>query len=201
VRNTAFVAVGIAFLILQANIYRGLQLFGSLHDALVARLAAWDMPSAVALVKTISGAVATPNLVLPLLIFTGVHEYSLMRGTALAFVLGYALDVFAAAPVGLFTFVSVSTFVLARAAGVRLAAQTVLTQLALAFLFALANSVLVLVLLAIFGKNPYGARALAALILPHAISTALAAPLVFRIAQRIHLATLTVPRPGEGPPR
>ena len=67
-----------------------------------------------------------PALVLPLILFMGVHEYSLARGAAVAFVLGYATDVLGIAPVGLYTFTYVATFVLARAAGVRLAAQTTL---------------------------------------------------------------------------
>src|SRR6185295_8061767 len=95
-RNTAFLAIGVALLILQSNLFR---LIGHLH---------------------IPGA--TPNLLLPLIVFMGVHEYSMFRGPALAFVLGYLLDVFAAAPAYLFTFITVATFVPARAAGVRLAA-------------------------------------------------------------------------------
>ncbi len=196
-RNTAFVAVGLLFLVAQSNFFRLLRLWAGLVDALAGWLGAALAPS----VRTLGSLVATPNLVLPLIVFTGVHEYSLVRGAALAFVLGYALDLFAAAPVGLFTCVSVCTFLLARAAGVRLAAQTVPTQLGLAFLFALTQGVLVLTLLAIFGRNPYGPRALASVLLPHAASTALFAPLIFRVAARLHQATITVPRAAEGPLR
>jgi rod shape-determining protein MreD len=174
-RNTAFLGIGILLLIVQANLHR-----------VLGRL-------------PIVGI--TPSLILPLIVFTGVHEYSVARGAALAFVLGYSLDLFAGAPVGLFTFVSVAVFVLSRAAGVRLAAQTMLTQLALAFGFALVQSITVLVLLAIFGKNPYSPRALLSLVLPHAIATALVSPIVFRIAERLHQATISVPRPEGGPTR
>ena len=200
-RNTAFVAGGIAFLILQANLFRLLGLFGGVVDSLARALAGGPLEGASSTVRVLGSMIVTPNLVLPIIVFTGVHEYSLARGAMLAFVLGYALDLFAAAPVGLYTFVSVATFGLARIAGVRLAAQTVPTQLLLAFLFALAQGVMVLVLLAIFHKDPYVAKALVPRLLPVAISTALAAPLVFRIAQRIHQITITVPRPGEGPAR
>src|ERR1700733_10431498 len=72
-----------------------------------------------------------PALVLPIILFMGVHEYSLARGAAGAFVPGYATDVLGIAPVGLYTFTYVATFVLARAAGVRLAAQTTWMQLVL----------------------------------------------------------------------
>jgi rod shape-determining protein MreD len=113
--------------------------------------------------------------------------------------MGYGLDLLAAAPVGLFTFVSVATFVLARAAGVRLAAQHIITQVPLAFVFSLVQSVMVLVLLAIFGANPHGAREMLSLVLPHAIGTALFSPIVFRIASKLH-QTVGVPPRAERTP-
>jgi rod shape-determining protein MreD len=172
VRNALFLGLGLMLLVIQGNLYRVLG----------------HVP--------IAGIM--PNLVLPLIVFMGVHEYSVVRGASLACVLGYLLDLLSGAPVGLFTFISVSTFTLARAAGVRLAAQTILTQLALAVAFSLFESITVLMLLAIFGRDPHSPRALLALILPHAISTAAAAPLIFRIAERLHQATITVPRPDGG---
>jgi rod shape-determining protein MreD len=171
-RNTAFLAVGVALLIIQSNLFR---LIGRLQIAGV-----------------------TPSLLLPLVVFMGVHEYSIARGAALAFLLGYLLDLFSAAPIGLFTFITVATFVVARAAGVRLAAQTLLTKVALAFVFALVEGVLIVVLTAIFGTDTARPRALATLVAPHAIATALFAPLVFSLAERVHQATINVPRPGEG---
>jgi rod shape-determining protein MreD len=175
VRNTAFLAIGFALLIVQSNLFR---VIDRLH---------------------IAGA--TPSLLLPLVVFMGVHEYSIARGAALAFMLGYLLDLFAAAPIGLFTFITVATFVVARAAGVRLAAQTFVTKIALAFAFALVQGVLVIVLTAIFGNDPARPRALALLVGPFAISTAVFAPLVFTVAERVHNATVTIPRPGEGTAR
>jgi cell shape-determining protein MreD len=128
----------------------------------------------------------------------GVHEYSMARGAALAFTLGYLLDIFAAAPVGLFTFITVATFIVSRAAGVRLAAQTLLTKIALAFVFALLQGILIVILTAIFGGDAARPRALALLVPPHAIATAIFAPFIFSLAERVHAATVTVPRPGEG---
>jgi len=171
-RNTAFLAVGVALLIIQSNLYR---LIGRLQIAGI-----------------------TPSLLLPLVVFMGVHEYSIARGAALAFLLGYLLDLFSASPIGLFTFITVATFVVARAAGVRLAAQTLLTKVALAFAFALLEGVLIIILTAIFGTDTARPRALATLVAPHAIGTALFAPLVFSLAERVHQATINVPRPGEG---
>ncbi|AUX41336.1 hypothetical protein SOCE26_027460 [Sorangium cellulosum] len=172
-RNSAFLAMGAALLILQSNLFR---LIGKLN---------------------IPGS--TPSLLLPLVVFMGVHEYSIARGAALAFLLGYLLDLFAGAPVGLFTFITVATFVVSRAAGVRLAAQTLLTKIALAFVFGLVEGVLIVILTAIFGGDAARPRALALLVAPHAVSTAIFAPFVFRLAERVHQATITVPRPGESP--
>lgn len=171
-RNTAFLAIGVALLVAQSNLFR---LIGALH---------------------ISGA--TPSLLLPLIVFMGVHEYSMARGAALAFILGYLLDSFAGAPVGLFTFITVATFVVSRAAGVRLAAQTLLTKVALAFVFGLVEGVLLVILTAIFGGDAARPRALALLVAPHAVATAVFAPLVFSLAERVHQATMTLQSPGEG---
>lgn len=173
-RNLAFLVAGLVLLLLQANIFR---------------VIAWvHVPGLV------------PSLVLPLIVFMGVHEYSLARGAAVAFVLGYATDLIGIAPIGLFTFTYVATFVLARAAGVRLAAQTMWMQALLATAFALLHSVMLLVLLAIFGrdKDAWVPRQLYPLALPHVLATGFIAPLVFRVAQRIHAATTTSPRADAG---
>lgn len=197
----AFVVMGMTLLILQANLFRLVAIAHQIVDAMALWMSGNSLSPVVPAFLQIGSLIAVPNLVLPLLVFTGVHEYSLARGALLACVLGYALDIFQGSPIGMFTFISVVTFVLARAAGVRLAAQTMLTQLALAFVFALAEGLLVFVLLAIFGRNPTGSRALTGSILPYAVSTALTAPIVFRLAQAMHALTTTIPRPGEGPIR
>lgn len=139
-----------------------------------------------------------PALVLPLILFMGVHEYSLARGAAMAFALGYATDVLGIAPVGLYTFTFVATFVLARAAGVRLAAQTTWMQVLLVAAFATLQSTMVLVLLAIFGRDAWVPRSLYPLVLPHAVGTAAVAPFVFSVAERIHAATAGAPRTETG---
>lgn len=169
-RNTIFLAGGIGLLVLQSVFH---WVIGWIHIAGI-----------------------TPSFTLPLIVFMGVHEYSLARGAALACVLGYGLDLLSSAPVGLFTFVSVATFMLARAAGVRLAAQHIITQVPLAFVFSAVQSIMVLVLIAIFSKDPHGAREMVSLILPHAVSTALVSPLIFGSANRIHQLTTVSPRVG-----
>jgi rod shape-determining protein MreD len=170
VRNTVFFAAGVVLLLIQANLFR---------------VTGWTH---------IPGLV--PSLVLPLILFMGVHEYSLARGAGVSFVLGYATDLIGIAPVGLHTFTFVAIFVLARAAGVRLAAQTMMMQVGLALAFALVHSVMILVLLAIFGRDAYVPRTLYRLILPHVLATGAIAPLVFRLAERLHAATVTSSREG-----
>ena len=141
-----------------------------------------------------------PALVLPLILFMGVHEYPLARGAAVAFVLGYATDAIGIAPIGLYTFTYVASFLLARGAGVRLAAQTAALQVLLIGAFAVLQSIMILVLLAIFGRDPWVPRSLYPLALPHAIATAAVAPLVFGLCQVIHSATAGAQRaePGGG---
>jgi rod shape-determining protein MreD len=63
------------------------------------------------------------------------------------------------------------------------------------------QGILIVVLTAIFGNDPARPRALAVLVMPHAVATSLVAPFVFSLAERLHAATITVPRPGEGGPR
>ncbi len=163
-RNAAFLAVGLVLILAQGNLYRVLGRLG-IHGI-------------------------TPSLVLPLVIFLGVHEASMARGALLAFAFGYLTDLFAGAPVGLFTFVSVAIWGLSRMAGVRLTAQTVITQVALGGGFALVESAIVLTLLAIFGNDAHRPVEIASVVLPHAAATALFSPFGFRIAQRVHASGL-----------
>lgn len=178
-RNTAFFVAGVALLLLQSNLFR-------LTDLLL-RLVSWIFHVHHDVV--VPGLV--PSLVLPLILFMGVHEYSLVRGACVAFALGYLTDLVGVAPIGLYTSTYVALYVLARAAGVRLAAQTMWMQVALALAFATVHSVMILVLLAIFGRDPWVPRALYGMTLPHVLATGAVAPLVFRLAQRIHTATMT----------
>ncbi len=178
-RNTAFFVAGVVLLLLQSNMFR---LIGVLL-----RFIGWVVRANHDL--AVPGL--TPSLVLPLILFMGVHEYSLVRGAGVAFALGYLTDLVGIAPIGLYTSTYVAIYVLARAAGVRLAAQTMLMQVGLALAFTLVHSVMILVLLAIFGRDAYVPRALYPMTLPHVLVTGLVAPLVFRIAGRIHAATMT----------
>ncbi len=178
-RNTAFFIAGVILLLVQSNLFRLIGLF--------LRTVSW----AVRANHDLTAPGLVPSLVLPLILFMGVHEYSLVRGACVAFALGYLTDLVGVAPVGLYTSTYVAIYVLARAAGVRLAAQTVLMQVGLALAFTLVHSVMILVLLAIFGGNPWVPRALYPIALPHVLATGAVAPIVFRLAQRIHQATVS----------
>lgn len=178
-RNTAFFFAGVALLLVQSNLFR---IFG-----LVFHVIGWLVGAKHEVV--IPGLV--PSLVLPLILFMGVHEYSLVRGAGVAFALGYLTDLIGIAPIGLYTSTYVAIYVLARAAGVRLAAQTMLMQVGLALAFTLVHSVMLLVLLAIFGRDAWVPRAIYPMTLPHVLATGLVAPLVFRLSGRIHAATVS----------
>lgn len=176
-RNTAFFGTGLALLLVQSNLFRFTGLVLRLLGRMGGATRDLEVPGLV------------PSLVLPLILFMGVSEYSLLRGAAIAFVLGYLTDLVGIAPIGLYTSTYVALFVLSRAAGVRLAAQTAWMQMLLVLVFTLLHSVLVLVLLAIFGKDAWVPRALYPMAIPHALSTAAVSPLVFRLARRLHAAT------------
>jgi rod shape-determining protein MreD len=167
-RHTAFFVAGFVLLLVQANLFRVLD---------------WvHVPGLV------------PSLVLPLILFMGVHEYSLAKSAGIAFALGYATDLIGIAPVGLYTFTYTAVFVMTRAVGVRLAAQTMLMQFVLALAFTLLHSLMVLMLLAIFGRDAWIPRTLYPMTIPHVLSTAAISPLVFKLAQRIHTATMSSQR-------
>lgn len=173
-RNAAFLALGLFLVLLQGNLY---PLLSPLR---------------------IHGI--TPSLLLPLVIFLGVHELSMARGALLASALGYMMDLFASAPIGLFAFIFTAIWWLSRVVGVRLTAQAVLTKFALAFMFSLVESILVLILLAVFGSDPQRPLEVSRVILPHATSTGLCSLLVFHVAQRLHQGTLVAQHAGETGP-
>lgn len=133
----------------------------------------------------------TPNLVLPLVISLGVYEHSMTRGAILTFILGYLLDILSGAPIGFFTFVHVACWWMARVAGVRLTAQTWLTRISLGFGFSIVEAAITLILLAVFGSDTRRPVEIAAVVVPHALSTAIVAPFVFRIAHKLHQANLS----------
>lgn len=173
-RYTSLLAFGLGLLILQANFFR-------LSDA-AAAFAVWaHLPVSW---QSIPGFV--PAFSLPILLFMGVREYPLARGAGIAFVFGYVSDLFGVAPVGLYAFTFVALFTLVRTAGLRLAAQTRWMQLLITFGFTLVQSFVVLLLLAIFGRDTWVPRSVFPMMFPHAIATAMVGPFIFALLERIH---------------
>lgn len=124
-----------------------------------------------------------PSLLVPLVVWLGVTETNLSLGAGVAFLLGYVLDVLGGSPVGLHAFTSVATIALARVAGLRIVTQGGWARALLAGAFAALAAILALVLMAIFGR-PYAPRAMLSQIIPHALATALVAPIVYRLAAK-----------------
>jgi rod shape-determining protein MreD len=170
-RSAAYLGVAVLLLLVQSNVHR--------LTAPLAGLFHVSWPHGL-----------TPSLVLPLIVFLGVHELSTARGALLAFAIGYAEDILGGAPIGLFTFVSVAVWWLARVTGVRLTAQTALPRMSLALAFSLVEGALVLILLAVFGDDNRRPVEIASMVVPHAIATAICSPPVFRLAHRLRQGPL-----------
>lgn len=177
-RSAAYLGVAVLLLLVQSNLFR---LLGPLSALLGARLTHG----------------ATPSLLLPMVVFLGVYEPSMAKGAALSCAMGYAEDILATAPIGLFAFVHVAIWWLSRVAGVRLTAQTWFTRASLGFAFALVQSAIVLILLAVFGTDNRRPVSMASVILANAVTTALLSPALFQLAQRLRQGG--IPRaPTEG---
>ena len=153
-----------------------------------------------------------PCLLLPIVIYLGVDpDVELLRGVALAFVLGYFGDEIAGVPTGLTTFVLVATFLATRGAGIRLVLRGAPFQIGLAFAVSIVASGTMLALRSIFqppeafplvmppagmlgaivrvfagdGSRIGNPIAIATTMIASALATGLAAPLVFTVVRRI----------------
>lgn len=172
-RNAAYLAVGILLVVVQSNLWR---ILGPLSALEIGELAVGRWLHGV-----------TPNLVLPLIVYLGIHESSMVRGAALSYSIGWALDLLGPAPMYLFRFTAVALWWLARIASARLSAQTFMTRIPLAFAFSVVESLILLTLLAIFGADNRRPLEIGSVVLPRAIGTALCAPFLFALAHRLHL--------------
>lgn len=174
-RNAIFLLLGVFLILLQSNLYRLLQ------------------------VTHINGI--TPSLVLPLVLFLGVHEHSMARGALLTFILGYLLDLIAGAPIGLFTFIYVSIWWMSRITGVRLTTQTWLARVSLGFIFTVVEAAIVLILLAVFGSDTRRPLEISRSVLAHAATTAFVSPFVLQLALKLHQSSLPAGTNTEGASR
>ncbi len=171
-RNALFLSLGVFLVLLQSNLYRALQF------------------------THINGI--TPSLILPLVLFFGVHEHSMARGALLTFALGYFLDHVAGAPIGLFTFIYVAIWWMARITGVRLTTQTWLARVSLGFVFTVVEAAIVLILLAVFGSDTRRPLEISRSVIAHAASTAFISPFVLQLALRLHQASVPAGTTTEG---
>lgn len=171
-RSAAYLLVGCALVLLQATVHRFFAGLENLIDA------SWFSAA-------LHGA--TPSLVLPFIVYQGIHEPSLARGASLSFALGWAVDIVGGGPAFLFRFTSVGVWWICRAVSTRVSAQSTMTRIPLAFSASLLESAMVLTLLAIFGSDNIRPMELSSIVLPRAISTALFAHFLFSLAHRLNL--------------
>lgn len=121
-KNTLFIAFGVALLLLQS----GLSVVLPLHPAV-------------------------PLVLLPMALYLGVTpDVQLLRGAVLSFGLGVIADEVSGTPLGVQTFVLVATFMLSRVAGLRLFLRGVAFQMVATFGISLVASGSMLALTAIF---------------------------------------------------
>jgi rod shape-determining protein MreD len=171
-RSAAYLGVAVLLLLVQSNLFRVLGPLGHLIGD-----------------RFTHGA--TPSLLLPMVVFLGVYEPSMAKGASLACAMGYAEDIFATAPIGLFAFVHVAIWWLSRVAGVRLTAQTWLARASLGFAFALVQSAIVLIVLTVFGTDNRRPVSMATVVLANAITTGLVSPMLFLLAQRLRQGSIS----------
>lgn len=134
-----------------------------------------------------------PNPLLPVVLYLGVSpDVPTPRGAFIAFMLGFLADSFSGSPIGLFTFVLVASFLVARGAGLSLFMRGPWFQMLVTLAFALLSGGCVLALRAIFeppapfptedGFLSFGRLSASALM------TALLSPGIFWVVRRVDTA-------------
>jgi rod shape-determining protein MreD len=125
-----------------------------------------------------------PHLSLVVVIHLGLRQ-PLGQGAALAFAIGYLVDTFAGASIGLHTFTAVATFVVSRLVFHQLFLQGRLFEIFLAFSMACFDGVLALLIRAVFDQALDGLLMDVKLVLFRAVTTAMCAPMVFGLVSRL----------------
>lgn len=154
--NALLLGVGVALLLLQG-------------------LAAWLVPSEY----------VAPTLVLPMVLYMAVGDFSLARGVSLVFVLGYLADVFAGSSMGLWTFTLVSVFLLVRVAGLKLFLHGVFFQVMLTLVASVLAGLEMMALLLVFDRRPLAVLPAIGLVASQGLATAACAPAVFGMLRRM----------------
>lgn len=126
-----------------------------------------------------------PVLVLPMVLYMSVGEFSLARGVSLSFVLGYLADVFAGGSIGLWTFSLVSVFLLVRVAGLKLFLHGMVFQVLLTLVASIFVGVEMMALLLVFDRRPLAVVAAMGVVVAQGVATALTAPVVFGLMRRL----------------
>ncbi len=126
-----------------------------------------------------------PVLVLPMVLYMSVGDFSIARGVSLSFVLGYLADVFAGGSIGLWTFSLVSVFLLVRVAGLKLFLHGVVFQVLLTLVASVFVGVEMMALLLVFDRRPLAVLPAMGVVASQAAATALSAPLVFALMRRL----------------
>jgi rod shape-determining protein MreD len=128
----------------------------------------------------------TPDLVLPLIVYTGLLGFNAARGAAIAFLVGYFVDALQpGSPICLHMFVMVSIFLVSRMLAARLLLAGTVFHVLLAFLGSIASSLIIVSLRGIFEKEIGGLQPLIIAISTRAAATAVAAPMVFALARKL----------------
>ncbi len=164
---------------------------------------------------------ASPMLLVPVALHLGVSpDVSLARGALTAFLLGWMMDEFCGAPMGLSTFVLVAAYLVTHAAVNQLVLRAVPSQVLLTFAVSLLGGGTMLALRTIFGPpeafplampaaSPFGgllgpsgrsgaAVEIALELIVSAAFTAALAPLMFRILARIDASGTRTRRAEQG---
>lgn len=126
-----------------------------------------------------------PTLILPMVLYVAVGEFSLPRGVSLAFVMGYLADVFGGASMGLWTFTMVSIFLIVRVAGLKLFLHGVVFQVLLTLVAGVFAGVEMMALLLVFDRRPLSVLGALATVTGQAFVTAALAPAIFALLARL----------------
>jgi rod shape-determining protein MreD len=131
-----------------------------------------------------------PNPLLPLVIYLGMApDVALWRGAVISFLLGWLFDSVCGNAMGLYTFIHVATFLVARGAGFRLIMRGRASQVLITSLVAIVGAGTLIALRSIFRPaaqfEAMSIRNLVASLLAPGLSTGAIAPFVFLVARRI----------------
>lgn len=125
-----------------------------------------------------------PNLSLVVVVYLGLRQ-PLGQGAIVAFAIGYMIDTFSGASIGLHTFSAVATFLTSRLVFHQLFVQGKLFEILVAFMMTCFDGVTALLIRAVFDQSMDGLLMDVKIVVSRAVTTALCAPLVFALVSRL----------------